>query len=174
MQCTIKDEVIKQMDDGKASSYKSYKNDLSVGDKFSLIYSIDSNGTFRIETEGPKDFSDFKYNFYIALMSNDAVIVANKKYKFTKALFAFGKEYFGYFFAEIRQNNFQIGAVNDMTLSMERYYKSDWMGIYTQNTNLSDTPITAHTYSFNCVHNSDDKWNEVFEKVMDTALSRTE
>jgi hypothetical protein len=172
MRCTIRDEVIKQMDDGKASSFSSYKDDLTVGGKFTLNYSINSEGTFLIETEGPKQFSEFEHSFDISLLSNDTVLEADKKYNYIKALYA--PIPFLYLDVEIRKDQFQIGYVGESVLSMRRYYKSDWMAIYTMNTALTNSPIIAHTYSFNCTHSSNDKWADVFEKVMSTALSRTQ
>ena len=172
MVCTIKDEVIKEMDDGKALSYSSYKDDLTVGNKFILSYSINSRGAFTIETKVPNPYSNFKHSFDIQLLSDDTTIVANKEYNYTKALYDAVPNMFVYLNAHIRKNQFNIGYVGNSILSMRRYYKSDWMGVFTMNTALTNSPIIAHTYSFNCIHSNDDKWSEVFERVMNTALSR--
>lgn len=174
MRCTIRDEVIKQMDDGKASSFSSYEDDLTVGDKFTLNYSINSEGTFLIETKGPSDFSKFTHSLDVNLNNENTILKSNREYNYTKAIYSPTPSLFINLFAHIRKDQFKIGYVGESILSMRRYYKSDWMGVYTMNTALTDSPIRAHTYSFNCTHINNDKWADVFEKVMNTAISRTQ
>ncbi|MDB3880002.1 hypothetical protein N9315_02690 [Alphaproteobacteria bacterium] len=173
MHCTIKDEVIKKMDNGNGTSFGGSADDLSVGDKFPLSYLIDNSGTFHIKTPTPKSDSSFNHSFEINLLSEDTYLFANAEPNFTSAVYRPLKSLpFVYLSMEVRQNQFKIGRVNDNTLSMRRYYKSDWMGIYTSNSATVDRSLKAHTYSFSCSHSSNDKWAEVFDKIMSTALSR--
>ena len=173
MSCTIKDEVIKEMADGKAASYKSFENDLGVGDSFTLLYGVTDYGLFSVETE-VNPLSQFWYSRDIDLENDEEIIIqASKKYNYTKVISAPEKNSFMHEYAEVRKNSLFVGVVGESILKMRRYYKSDWMGIFTMVSALKDSPVIAHTYSINCVHHSDEKWSEVFEKVMSIAINKT-
>lgn len=184
MSCKILSQSILNMDDGQSKTYNGYMDGLEVGDSFDFIYLINKEGLFVIKIDSLDDNFSFNNNFDI-INSIDfrgvnedfgefipyALIDVSEEYGVMRMLNRpFGGAHL-HTTLEVRKNSLSFGYVNQRHTVMKRYYKSDWMGITTDLFALKDQPISNHNYSYVCMHTVD-KWDEVYEKIMEYALER--
>ncbi len=173
--CVVQDTSLQQINDGRSKSFKRYKGGLGAGDSFSLTYSVTNGSLFKLDSNK----GDYKKdeNLYIfdsldlskphtSIVSEE--MVADGEHRRIQAIIKPYDDLFIHSYVEIRKGSIVAGLVGNTLLSMRRYYKGDWMGMYTVNTALAASPIVALTYSFDCKHTSQDNWLEVFEILLKT------
>jgi hypothetical protein len=184
MSCKILSQSIIEMDDGQLKTYKGYMDGLEVGDSFDFIYLINKEGLFVIKIDSLDDNFSTSYDFNILnsiafgdvdgdyeLSNSYSMIEISEEYGLLRMLNRpFGSAHL-HTTLEVRKNSLSFGYAEQRLNIMNRYYKSDWMGITTDLFALKDQPISNHNYSYVCMHTVD-KWDEVYEKIMEYALER--
>jgi len=177
MSCIIQDTSLQQIQDGKAESFKGYKGGLEKGDSFSLSYSFLNNtiskNLFKLDTnrgDRKKDMNFlFSESFSFSKSNTNRVtdlVVTDGKNRRVQVIYRPIKKAFIHSYMHLRENSITLGLAGSTQLDMRRYYKGDWMGMYTYATSLVASPITSLSYSFDCKHSSEDNWLEVFEALL--------
>ena len=172
MMCVVKNTSLQKINDGTAESFTAYKGGLGVGDSFSLTYSVSNGDFFKLDSnQGDMKNDENLYiqsHIHLSQLNTSIVakeIVVDREYQtievisrpFDDALTVF---------LHMRKDSFKGGVVGESLISLRRYYKGDWMGMYIYSTALRASPITALVYSFDCKHSSKDNWLEVFETLL--------
>ena len=164
MRCVIKEQSIQQINDGKAASYSSYSGDLKVGDSFWLTYGLSNGNVFKVDMgEGLERDSSFNLQLKVGVPKSKAHIYVSEQTPYISIIDKPNDGAFIHTYLTLRKDMFELGYVGESILSLRRYYKDDWMGVYTQQTALLASPIIAHTYSFDCKHSTKDNYLEIFE-----------
>ena len=151
MLCKITDQIIVEVEEGKPKRFSGYHNQPKVGDKLSLIYRTFGE-QLKFQLKHPS-------NVYF-----DTNINAEKgEARFQVASFYDGSELLKYFFARltIRKDSLSFQKYNiagGYSLELERYYKSDWGGIFTAIYMGEPQVITL-----DCRHRTD-KIDEIIER----------
>ena len=166
MRCEIKDQKLLEISDGIPSSYSKYEGELSTGGRFSLIYTFSSeHQTVEIKTTGGKENGPLNAERSFSLRTASTKTVNRR----ARVLYALGggmmSEMVGrpVDFLEWRPDSINIGYIAESSLNLRRYYKSDWMGMYSSVTALRDSPIISHVITFDCKHNTPDRFQDMFE-----------
>jgi hypothetical protein len=159
MKCNIKDQQILEIKDGVSKRYTNYEGDLKVGDNLLLKYGLSKSNVFYLKSD--RRFEDYPLsNFIIDLKFDTAKAVEVESYISTlKHLL----EDDGFLSTQMTMSadEFEIGYVfGEGGLQFSRYYKSDWMGIFTY---LSSS--SSHSYTLDCKHITESVWSEVFLKL---------
>ena len=94
------------------------------------------------------------------------LVVTDGKNRRVQVIYRPIKKAFIHSYMHLRENSITLGLAGSTQLDMRRYYKGDWMGMYTYATSLVASPITSLSYSFDCKHSSEDNWLEVFEALL--------
>ena len=161
LKCEVKDQQILVIKDGVSERYTSHKDDVKVGDSFLLKYGFSESNVFYLKRSQKDNVNPFSV-FYVNLEfdTQKAVVVDNNS-KFKHLL-----EDDGFLSTQltISADEFEIGYVfGEGGFQFNRYYKSDWMGIYTY-----INSFVATTYTLNCRHTAESVWSEVFLKLKRT------
>ena len=131
MSCKITDQVVVQEEEGKPFRYTAYENSVAVGDSLILTY-YTLNDKIPVSNNIGLKFGSPKENLI------EAVIAPNSGKRDAKgAYFSNPRINKRIFFHEILQffpDRIRYSSANFMkgsSLQLNRYYKSDWGGIYT-------------------------------------------
>ena len=170
MRCEIKDQKLLEISDGIPSSYSKYEGELSTGGKFSLIYTFSSeHETVEIKTVGGRENGPLNATLSYSLKTASTK-TANRDARVLNALGGgIVSELLGrpVNFLEWRPDSIALGYIAESSLNLRRYYKSDWMGMYSSVRALRDGPITSHVITFDCKHETPDIFNDMFELALD-------
>lgn len=162
MNCVIKDQVVKDITDGKVSTFGGIKNSLSTGDSFELSYKFISPSSFKLKTSGNYFRNETRFN-----LKETTDVDINKKSQVIYAINRPYKEIFMYESLELRRNLISVNHVGESMIEVNRYYKGDWEGTIVNLSNLKNSPIIVHNLFFDCKHSSTDNWTKVFESLID-------
>lgn len=161
LKCEIKDQQILEIKDGVSERYAAYKGDLKVGDNFLLKYGLSKSNVFYLKNG--RSFREHPIsNFSIDMEFDTAEATVVDQNTATKH----SLENDGFLSTQMTfsANSFDIGYVfGEGGFRFERYYKSDWVGIYTYIAALS-----SHSYTLDCKHITESVWSEVFLKLKRT------
>jgi len=159
MKCKITDQIIIEVKDGQPKRYSHYTKYAKIGD--SLILNYSSTGEkIKIILKHPKeDYIDTE----LGLKRQPLFF---KRHKITRIKFENVKDVAdGIFTRRMNWSNNKIDFsmmsslfVGNIYLVMDRYYKSDWSGIFTS-VHLGGT----QTITLDCRHSSD-KVEEIFDR----------
>ena len=169
MLCKIKDQRIMDMNEGKSEQFTGFANDLEINDSFAINYSFDGAKLQLDLSGGANEFSPFSINYDADFDERSALLFTSRKHNLIRqtSYGAFGT-YIGYpmQFAIWRPNQLSMGYIGDSVFTLSRYYKSDWMGMYTKQSQLVDQPLRSHIVSFDCKHQTQDRLREFFTSAM--------
>ena len=123
MICTIKDQVVLTMRDGKSERYGAIEGGFTIGDKATFAYEITNSDIAVILFHDTED-KDSKidtlflglYEPKTAFMLGNMIVVDNR-YNIGDRLY-------------VSEDTF-IAEYSDSRLSLQRYFKNDWNGIVT-------------------------------------------
>ena len=117
-------------------------------------------------------YSSFDIHHNFTLFSPASPFHINKKHQFMKMiekrhehLHAYTRFHL-YTSLMMTRNEFEMGNVGGDVLTLRRYYKSDWEGMFVQQGSAKGTPITVFNYSFDCKHSTKDNWLNIFDAII--------
>ena len=128
MTCKITDQVIMDVKDGKPIRYSSYKEDVKIGDSFTLKYFALQNSIKITLKHLSKEYID------ISIIAEKGLGADTKEVHYRNN----ADSTFKYWYNRISYQNYNI--LDGKLLEMNRYYKSDWdanfTGIYVKQTKI--------------------------------------
>ena len=163
LKCKVGAQQILEIKDGASETYSSYKGDLIVGDHVILRYGFSETYEFYLKSEGVEPLTPF----YTSLKfdTKKAILIEEN----ATAISAMTDDGFLSKQITLSADGFHIGYVfGEGGFHFERYYKSDWMGVYTY---ISD--FVSHSYTLDCRHMSTSVWSGVFSKLTYALKKRT-
>ena len=168
MLCKIKDQRIMDINEGRSEQFTGFANDLEINDTFVINYSYDGAKIELDLSGGVNDFSPFSYDYDANLNERSALLYTNREYNLIRQLS------YGVFSTAIghpqlfliwRPDQIQMGYIGSSTITLSRYYKSDWMGMYTNHGQITGQPLRSHIVSFDCKHQTQDRLREFFNSA---------
>ena len=124
MICTIKDQVVLTMRDGKSERYGSIEGGFTIGDKATFAYEITDSDIGVIIFDDTEDKDSQKDALFIglykpktALMLGNIVVVDSYYTNMGEKLY-------------VSEDNF-TAKYESSSLTLQRYFKNDWNGIAT-------------------------------------------
>lgn len=150
MDCTVTGNVVVASEEGKFKTYSGTKGGVKANEKVALNYLVSDNSIY-IELKRDQVENNIVINFVLSSSNVDTIA---EKYKNNGIV--------------LRQNEYKhsisflpdyIRIKNFAELSISRYYKNDWHGIYSY-VNPADATIQALT--LNCRH-INDKMDAAFQ-----------
>ncbi len=162
MNCVIKDQVVKDIDEGKVSTFSGIKGELSTGDSFKLSYKFIFPSSFALKTSLLGDI-EMLFN-----LKESTSVFIEKKYQLIEAINRPYQEIFLHQTLILRRNKFSVGYMGETIFKLNRYYKGDWEGAFISLTNLAEQPIQSWNLFFDCKHTSTDNYTKVFESLINS------
>ena len=165
MVCKIKDQIVKDVKEGKVETFSKFENGYKIGDNFNFRYElIYENGNQYLQFAEVKSITEKPFYRKYNLSNQKNVVNASTNGVFLRII-TDPTEYSSQF-VELRKNTMQFNYVADFGgYILRRYYKSDWMGMRTTVSAIVGEPLTLHHYAFDCKHLTEDLWEEIFSEV---------
>lgn len=159
MNCKITYQKILTVFDGKFTEFDNYKEHKKVNDFIEFSYGLSSKGQFYFKNKlkipfftnlsfniFSKELEINKENQRIDILDKDDIFFISQQFSF-------------------KRNSIDMGYIfSEGGYHFKRYYKSDWMGSYTNLFHQGDKSET-HTYTMNCKHLTEDVWEKIFDVI---------
>ena len=166
MNCKVTGQSITQMTDGRIKTYESYSDDLEVGDTFTIDYYFFRGITVSIR--GSNDvLSPFKLllggGWTGPIWKDKNIIEFDAENRRIEMSEMHRSRNVPYEYMHWSEDQITFGWAGERLIKLQRYYKTDWHGMYVNLRPNGRGKISSHMYSFDCRHTSDDKFNELLD-----------
>ena len=158
MICTIKDQVVLTMRDGKSERYGAIEGGLRIGDKATFAYEITNSDIAVIVFHDSENKDSKKDNIFIGLYERHTVLTLEND---DVAILGHSRSNQLY----VSENKLDAQYENSH-LSLERYFKDDWNGIATFRANN-----LSRTMTLDCRQKSN-RYDDFLQKLRELATNK--
>ncbi|WP_299356091.1 hypothetical protein [uncultured Shimia sp.] len=159
MDCTINSQKIIGIEEGKPVEYSGYEDSLSLGDSLRVTYSTHGSDSMTLSVNFGNTYQDILID---SAMSGDGIVEVNS----TRLVFS---DHFSDSLFSPDTIKMSKQFLGNRTLSLRRYYKNDWQGMYVSSLGISimepgQALQSVYVMTFDC-RQSDDNIEAIISSV---------